>query len=202
MKSQKAKMQIQMVATQSCTGTSCCRTYGYYLIVLKESKKPHTMFHNESLLFSTLDLFAAGTETTSTTVRWGLLLMMKYPEIQSKAEKSSCTIFCCMLKALVIEGSGTHSVLFRVIIYECSEGDNNLWLYKGILLRWIAIKQPRQVGEDKGQPTVTGKLPRHYCPAGYWLTSLKVSCLLRIWSWSGFFWRLWGNKGVQSESGM
>uniref|UniRef100_A0A669QV09 Cytochrome P450 family 2 subfamily W member 1 n=1 Tax=Phasianus colchicus TaxID=9054 RepID=A0A669QV09_PHACC len=68
------------------SGITCCRTYSCCLFVLKESKKPHSMFHNESLLFSTLDLFAAGTETTSTTMRWGLLLMMKYPEIQSKEE--------------------------------------------------------------------------------------------------------------------
>ncbi|KAM9372380.1 uncharacterized protein LRP34_007649 [Phaethornis superciliosus] len=53
----------------------------------QESKKPHTMFSNGNLLFSTLDLFAAGTETTSTTVRWGLLLMMKYPEIQRKIQE-------------------------------------------------------------------------------------------------------------------
>ncbi|XP_072204949.1 cytochrome P450 2K1-like [Excalfactoria chinensis] len=53
----------------------------------QESEKPHSMFHNESLLFSTLDLFAAGTETTSTTMRWGLLLMMKYPEIQRKIQE-------------------------------------------------------------------------------------------------------------------
>ncbi|XP_075624277.1 cytochrome P450 2F2 isoform X1 [Balearica regulorum gibbericeps] len=53
----------------------------------QESKKPHTMFNNGNLLFSTLDLFAAGTETTSTTVRWGLLLMMKYPEIQRKIQE-------------------------------------------------------------------------------------------------------------------
>lgn len=64
----------------------CCRTNAHLLCYLKESKNSHTHFHNENLLFSTLDLFAAGTETTSTTVRWGLLLLMKYPEIQSKAK--------------------------------------------------------------------------------------------------------------------
>ncbi|NXD49421.1 CP2K1 protein, partial [Corvus moneduloides] len=53
----------------------------------QESKKPHTAFNNGNLMFSTLDLFAAGTETTSTTVRWGLLLMMKYPEIQRKIQE-------------------------------------------------------------------------------------------------------------------
>ncbi|TRZ26743.1 hypothetical protein HGM15179_000354 [Zosterops borbonicus] len=53
----------------------------------QESKKQHTAFSNGNLMFSTLDLFAAGTETTSTTVRWGLLLMMKYPEIQRKIQE-------------------------------------------------------------------------------------------------------------------
>jgi len=31
------------------------------------------------------------------------------------------------------------------------------------------------VGEAKGQYTVTVKLPHHYSPAGYGLTSIKVS---------------------------
>ncbi|XP_054247361.1 cytochrome P450 2K4-like [Indicator indicator] len=53
----------------------------------QEAKKPHTAFSNGNLLFSTLDLFAAGSETTSTTMRWGLLLMMKYPEIQRKIQE-------------------------------------------------------------------------------------------------------------------
>ncbi|CAM5143119.1 unnamed protein product [Eretmochelys imbricata] len=53
----------------------------------QESRNSHTHFHNENLLFSTLDLLAAGTETTSTTVRWGLLMMMKYPEIQRRIQE-------------------------------------------------------------------------------------------------------------------
>ncbi|XP_075141211.1 cytochrome P450 2K1-like [Leptodactylus fuscus] len=50
----------------------------------QESTKTKTYFDEENLITSVLDLFAAGTETTSTTIRWGILLMMKYPEIQKK----------------------------------------------------------------------------------------------------------------------
>ncbi|XP_077997866.1 cytochrome P450 2J6-like [Glandiceps talaboti] len=34
-----------------------------------------------------LDMFAAGTETTSTTLMWGWLFMMKYPDIQKKVQE-------------------------------------------------------------------------------------------------------------------
>ncbi len=30
------------------------------------------------------NLFVAGTDTTGTTLRWGLMLMAKYPQIQGK----------------------------------------------------------------------------------------------------------------------
>ncbi|XP_033007861.1 cytochrome P450 2J6-like [Lacerta agilis] len=43
-------------------------------------------FHEENLLHSALDLFLAGTETTSTTLRWGLLYMAIYPDIQAKVQ--------------------------------------------------------------------------------------------------------------------
>ncbi|XP_030626549.1 cytochrome P450 2J6 [Chanos chanos] len=43
-------------------------------------------FNIENLCFCTLDLFAAGTETTSTTLYWGLLYMIKYPEVQAKVQ--------------------------------------------------------------------------------------------------------------------
>nr|XP_060627549.1 cytochrome P450 2J2-like [Anolis sagrei ordinatus] len=43
-------------------------------------------FHEENLLQSAIDLFNAGTETTSTTLRWALLYMAIYPEIQERVQ--------------------------------------------------------------------------------------------------------------------
>ncbi|KAL6486131.1 hypothetical protein MHYP_G00055230 [Metynnis hypsauchen] len=43
-------------------------------------------FDMENLCSCTLDLFIAGTETTATTLSWGLLYMIKYPEIQAKVQ--------------------------------------------------------------------------------------------------------------------
>ncbi|XP_073399236.1 cytochrome P450 2K1-like isoform X1 [Dendrobates tinctorius] len=59
----------------------------YLLKQEQESTKAQTHFNEENLISSALDLFIAGTETTSTTIRWGILLMMKYPEIQKKVQE-------------------------------------------------------------------------------------------------------------------
>ncbi|XP_414762.4 cytochrome P450 2W1 isoform X1 [Gallus gallus] len=50
----------------------------------EEDNKSNTLFHDANVLASALDLLMAGTETTSTTLQWAVLLMMKYPEIQKK----------------------------------------------------------------------------------------------------------------------
>ncbi|KAM9316918.1 cytochrome P450 2C5-like [Gastrophryne carolinensis] len=58
-----------------------------FLVRQKEEKpNPELYFHDENLTILVMDLFAAGMETTSTTLRWGLLLMMKYPEIQKSVQ--------------------------------------------------------------------------------------------------------------------
>ncbi|XP_048849726.1 cytochrome P450 2K1-like [Brienomyrus brachyistius] len=57
-----------------------------FLARQKDSKNQNKYFHEENMVSSVANLFAAGTETTSTTLRWGLLLMMKYPCIQDKVQ--------------------------------------------------------------------------------------------------------------------
>ncbi|XP_064286658.1 cytochrome P450 2C8-like isoform X2 [Passer domesticus] len=53
----------------------------------EEKDHPISSFHVKNLVTSAFDLFIAGTETTSTTVRYGLLLLIKYPKIQEKIQE-------------------------------------------------------------------------------------------------------------------
>ncbi|XP_044025016.1 cytochrome P450 2K1-like isoform X3 [Siniperca chuatsi] len=54
---------------------------------LEESGITNSHFHNENLTITVMNLFAAGTDTTATTLRWGLLLMAKYPKIQDQVQE-------------------------------------------------------------------------------------------------------------------
>ncbi|XP_018598557.1 cytochrome P450 2K1-like isoform X1 [Scleropages formosus] len=61
-----------------------------FLIRQQEIKKygeQDLYFTEQNLLFSIVNLFSAGTETTATTLRWGLLLMAKYPHIQDRVQE-------------------------------------------------------------------------------------------------------------------
>ncbi|KAK2889848.1 cytochrome P450 2K1-like [Channa argus] len=54
---------------------------------LEESGDTNSHFNNDQLLATVLNLFAAGTDTTATTLRWGLLLMAKNPKIQDQVRE-------------------------------------------------------------------------------------------------------------------
>ncbi|XP_015715388.1 cytochrome P450 2K6-like [Coturnix japonica] len=59
-----------------------------FLVKQQEEKgKAETFFDDKNLIEVVRNLFTAGMDTTATTLRWGLLLMMKYPEIQKKVQE-------------------------------------------------------------------------------------------------------------------
>nr|XP_060639615.1 cytochrome P450 2G1-like [Anolis sagrei ordinatus] len=53
----------------------------------KEKGNPSTEFTMDNLVLTVLNLFTAGTETISSTLRYALLLMMKYPEVEAKVHQ-------------------------------------------------------------------------------------------------------------------
>ncbi|KAA0713546.1 Cytochrome P450 2G1 [Triplophysa tibetana] len=59
-----------------------------FLIRLKQEKNnPDTEFHTNNLWATVLNLFLAGTETTSTTIRYSLMLLIKHPHIQEEMQR-------------------------------------------------------------------------------------------------------------------
>uniref|UniRef100_A0A671SKQ3 Cytochrome P450 2K1-like n=1 Tax=Sinocyclocheilus anshuiensis TaxID=1608454 RepID=A0A671SKQ3_9TELE len=52
----------------------------------EESGKTDSFYNSMNLYCTINNLFGAGTDTTATTLRWGLLLMAKYPEIQARVQ--------------------------------------------------------------------------------------------------------------------
>uniref|UniRef100_A0A8C5AIF7 Cytochrome P450 2K1-like n=1 Tax=Gadus morhua TaxID=8049 RepID=A0A8C5AIF7_GADMO len=54
---------------------------------LEESGNKNSYYTNMNLNVSIANLFNAGTDTTATTLRWGLLIMAKYPKIQVKVQE-------------------------------------------------------------------------------------------------------------------
>ncbi|KAK7889526.1 hypothetical protein WMY93_025086 [Mugilogobius chulae] len=56
-------------------------------MALEKSGDKDSLYTEENLMSTVLALFIAGTDTTSTTLRWGLLLMAKYPHIQDKVRE-------------------------------------------------------------------------------------------------------------------
>lgn len=50
--------------------------------LFQKKEDPQAGFNIETLLVCTLDLIEAGTESSSTTLRWALVYMMHHPEIQ------------------------------------------------------------------------------------------------------------------------
>lgn len=65
-----------------------CRDFIDHFIKEMEAKEsePNTNFTLKQLCFILADLFGAGTETTATALRWAILYLLNYPEIQQKLQ--------------------------------------------------------------------------------------------------------------------
>ncbi|XP_039343318.1 cytochrome P450 2J6-like [Mauremys reevesii] len=60
----------------------------FYLAQIDKSKAdPHSTFDEDNLVQTIFELFFAGTETTATTMRWAVLNMVAYPDIQERVQK-------------------------------------------------------------------------------------------------------------------
>uniref|UniRef100_A0A3B4U7U0 Cytochrome P450 2K1-like n=1 Tax=Seriola dumerili TaxID=41447 RepID=A0A3B4U7U0_SERDU len=86
------KMNLELVRRLKETlNPQMCRGFVDAFLVrkqhLEKSEITNSHFHNENLLMTVIQLFGAGTETTSTTIRWGLLFMTKYPKIQDQVQE-------------------------------------------------------------------------------------------------------------------
>ncbi|XP_018429725.1 PREDICTED: cytochrome P450 2F2-like [Nanorana parkeri] len=53
----------------------------------KEKNNPESNFNLDTMVMTTLNLFFGGTETVSTTLRYGILILMKYPHIAEKVHQ-------------------------------------------------------------------------------------------------------------------
>ncbi|KAL8220007.1 UNVERIFIED_CONTAM: hypothetical protein K2H54_037639 [Gekko kuhli] len=56
----------------------------FLLKMQQEKENPLSYFHTNTLVMTTHNLFFTGTETSSTTLLYAILILMKYPDVQAK----------------------------------------------------------------------------------------------------------------------
>lgn len=74
-----------MAAGAGCSANTSPAFNVFAFPFLQEKHLPNTEFHYDNLVSTVLNLFLAGTETTSSTIRYALSVLIKYPKIQGRS---------------------------------------------------------------------------------------------------------------------
>ncbi|XP_059186689.1 cytochrome P450 2G1-like [Centropristis striata] len=64
----------------------------FLIRINQEKDNPASEFHHDNLVSTVMNLFLAGTETTSSTIRYGLSVLVKHPDIQEKMQQEIDTV--------------------------------------------------------------------------------------------------------------
>uniref|UniRef100_A0A673AT64 Cytochrome P450 2K1-like n=1 Tax=Sphaeramia orbicularis TaxID=375764 RepID=A0A673AT64_9TELE len=76
---------------QETLNRDICRGFVDRFLIRKQkdevSQLGDTHFSEKNMIFSVTNLFGAGTDTTAATLKWGLLFMAKYPQIQDQVHE-------------------------------------------------------------------------------------------------------------------
>ncbi|XP_030646575.1 cytochrome P450 2K1-like [Chanos chanos] len=85
------EMKELVKGLQATLNPQDCRGFVDVFLTRKQSAEElgekDSLFHDSNLIYTIANLFAAGTDTTGTTLRWGFLLMAKYPHIQDRVQE-------------------------------------------------------------------------------------------------------------------
>ncbi|XP_070703566.1 uncharacterized protein [Pempheris klunzingeri] len=87
----RGQIQQLIKRLQETLNTQMCRGFVDSFLAhrqkLEDSGNANPYYSDENLVSTVGNLFVAGTDTTATTLRWGLLLMAKYPQIQHQVQE-------------------------------------------------------------------------------------------------------------------
>ncbi|XP_059186688.1 cytochrome P450 2C23-like [Centropristis striata] len=64
----------------------------FLIRINQEKDNPASEFNHDNLVSTVMNLFLAGTETTSSTIRYGLSVLVKHPDIQEKMQQEIDTV--------------------------------------------------------------------------------------------------------------
>nr|XP_031528032.1 cytochrome P450 2C31-like [Vicugna pacos] len=78
----------------------------------KEKHNKQSEFTMDNLITTVLDVFTAGTETTSMTLRYGLLLLLKHPEVTGMVTDDGQN---------AILGRNWQATLMTILLFTCLE---------------------------------------------------------------------------------